>query len=325
MGRGSLADPYLPQKAKDGELTSIRYCLGCMQGCSGAKFIGKEFGCLVNPEIGKEWKADYTKTEHPKKVYIAGGGPGGLNAARIAAVRGHEVTLFEKRDFLGGLFKSAAYPPFKGEFATYTAWLIREVEKAGVAVKLNTALTKEMVEQDKPDVVIVATGGTAVVPPVKGIDNPKVVTAEDVLLGKKETGNNVVIIGGGEVGAEVAGFVSMAFKKATIVEMLPDIMPGSHRAIRGSLMDFLRAKLVQIRTSTKVCEIKEDCVVVEDENGVSNIKADTVILAVGYRPDRSLADELEGFDCDVRVIGGAVKTSTAWVASEDGYLVGMDL
>lgn len=323
MGRASLADPFLPEKAKNGELTAIRYCLGCMQGCSGNISVGRPCACLVNPELGREGKADYSRVNHPRKVFIAGGGPGGLQAARIAAIRGHEVTLFEKSDYLGGMFRSAAYPPFKGEFSTYTGWLIQEIQKAGVSVRMNTPLTKQIVEEETPDTVIIATGGIPFIPPIKGIENPHVVHAEDVLLGKSETGNRIVIIGGGEVGAEVAGFVSMSFKSASIVEMLPDIMTGSHRAIRGSLLDFLESKHVKMYTSTKVCEIRDDCVIIENQQGTSSLPADTVILATGYRPNCRLAEELKELSCDVKVIGGAVKTGNAMIASREGFETGL--
>jgi 2,4-dienoyl-CoA reductase-like NADH-dependent reductase (Old Yellow Enzyme family)/thioredoxin reductase len=323
MGRGSLADPDLPNKAKRGDLTSIRYCIGCLQ-CIGSLFLGGPLVCLVNPSLGREWEIDYTPASTSKSVLIIGGGPGGLEAARPAAIKGHRVSLYEKRGYLGGQFVSAAYPPCKGELATYIAWLRNELDKLGVKIHLNTEVIKELVQKEKPDAVIVATGGIPVKPPIKGIDKPHVVFAEDALLGKAVTGNNIVIAGGGEVGGETAAHLAMQERQVTIVEMLPRILMELDTVNGFNLMKILNEYEVKQYTGTKVIEIMDDGVVVENSTGQFTIPADTVVLALGYKPDDKLVKELKGFD-NVTVIGGAVKTANALQATREGFDSGIGL
>jgi NADPH-dependent 2,4-dienoyl-CoA reductase/sulfur reductase-like enzyme len=326
MGRGSLADPDLPNKAKRGDLTSIRYCIGCLQGCTGSLTASPEgrMACLVNPSLGREWKIDYTPVSSPRSVLIIGGGPGGLEAARTAAIKGHKVSIYEKRGFLGGQFVSAAYPPCKGELATYIAWLRNELDKLGVKIHLNTEVTKELVQKEKPDAVIVATGGNPVKPPIKGIDKPHVIFAEDALLGRAAAGNNIVIAGGGEVGGETAAHLAMQERQVTIVEMLPTILIELDSCNRFCLMNILDEYEVKQYTKTKVIEILDDGVVVENSTGQFTIPADTVVLALGYKPDDKLAKELKEYD-NVTVIGGAVKTANALQAAREGFDTGIGL
>ena len=325
MGRGSLADPNLPNKAKAGDLTSIRYCVGCMQGCVGNLLKGDSITCLVNPSMGREDELDYEPVEEPKTVFIAGAGPGGLEAARTAAIKGHRVTLFEKRGFLGGQFKSAAYPPFKGELATYTAWISNELNKLGVEIRLNTELTKEVVQAEQPDTVIVATGGSPVVPAIKGINKAHVVTAEDVLLGNVPTGDRIVVAGGGEVGGETAAHLGMQQREVTIVEMLPAILSELDGVNRYHLKNILKEYEVKQYTSTKVVEILDDGVVIENSQGQFTIPAETVVLALGYKPNHKLAEELQSVHHNVITIAGAVKTSNALVATKEGFDAGLSI
>ena len=156
MGRGSLADPQLPNKAREGKFENIRQCIGCMQGCLGNLGLDKPISCLVNPELGFEGELQGNKPQKRQKVAVAGGGPAGLEAARAAAARGHDVTLYESGASLGGQFASAAYPPYKGEIASYVSWARNELESLGVKVQFDTPFTAKLAAQVKPDVVIVA-------------------------------------------------------------------------------------------------------------------------------------------------------------------------
>ncbi|RAT43426.1 hypothetical protein AU495_09955 [Lonsdalea populi] len=243
----------------------------------------------------------------------------------MAATRGHKVTLFEKTGYLGGQFRSAAFPPGKGELATYTAWLGRELEKLGVEIKFNTPLTKEIVAESRPDSVIVATGGKPAIPPIKGINQPHVVLAEDVLLGNVVTGQRVIIAGGGEVGGETAAHLAMQLKDVTVVEMRGRLLQELDGVSKLHLMSVLEEYDVKQYPNTKLCEIGEHQVTLENAQGRMALEADTVVIALGYAPVKELAEELEGVADNVVVIGGAVKTSNALVAAREGFDAGMCL
>lgn len=325
MGRGSLADPELPNKAKNGDFTSIRYCIGCLQGCVNKLLEGEEITCLVNPTLGRDLEIDYKKTIEPKKVCVIGGGPGGLEAARAAALKGHNVELYEKRDFLGGQFKAAAYPPCKGELSTYVSWISGELDKLNVNVHLNTKVTKELINEIKADYVIIATGGNPIIPPIKGVNKNHVYTAEDMLLGKIQPGDNIVVAGGGEVGGETAAHLAMQERKVTIVEMQSDILNELDATSTLQLKNILNRYRVDIKTNTKVVEILDDGVIVDNGNETFTINADTVVLGLGYRPNNSLVDDLKDLDATVITIGGAVKTSNALVAIREGFDAGISI
>lgn len=174
----------------------IRHCIGCLQGCTASTYQGVPLNCVINPELGHEFEYDYTEVKDPKTVYIAGAGIAGMEAARAAAIKGHNVELFEAKDTVGGQFVSAAYPPHKGDYSNYTGWLYREIQKYdNIKLRLHTELTREMVLEGKPDKIILATGATGIVPKIPGIENPKVIMAEDALLGKKDVGMNVLDCG----------------------------------------------------------------------------------------------------------------------------------
>lgn len=313
MGRTSLADPDFPNKLMAQKEEDVRHCINCNLGCYGG--ILGPIGCvtcLVNPEVGREYEVDTFKPES-KRVLIAGGGPGGMEAAYQAVRAGHKVTLYEASDKLGGQLMSAAYPPIKGEVALFTTWLIKQMKDLKVDIRMNTPLTKAIVEEEKPDAVIIACGGSPLVPPIPGIDLPHVFKAEDVLLGKVPSGDNVVVCGGGEVGVETA--TAIAFRengKVSVVEMLPKLFQS---------MDF-RKMMEQYQIdqypSTKVKEIKEKEVVVEKDGKEFSIPAEQVVLAFGYKPNNKLAQELDGL-CDVRVVGGSNKTSNALYATREAF------
>lgn len=324
MGRESLTDPHWPNKAKAGCNNDIRHCIGCLQGCTASTYMGVPLFCLVNPELGHEHEYDYSKAAISKKIYIAGAGVAGMEAARAAAIKGHQVELFEKKDTVGGQFISASYPPFKGEFATYTAWLYREIQKYdNITLHLNTELTADMVKLAKPDKVILASGATPVIPNVPGIHNSKVVLAEDVLLGKADTGMNVLVVGGGMVGSETAAYLGMQCKsKVAIVEMRDAIAMDMEAGIRDDLKDCLRRCYVESFTGTSIAGVTEEGALLKKGDDITLYPCDTVVLAIGTRSYCPLADELEDI-CETVVVGDAVKARQAVQASSEGFKSGL--
>ncbi|MFE8148427.1 FAD-dependent oxidoreductase [Brenneria goodwinii] len=324
MGRASLADPYWPNKAKAAADNDIRHCIGCLQGCTASTYQGVPIYCLVNPELGHEFEYDYSTAKERKTIYVAGAGIAGMEAARAAAIKGHRVEIFEKKNTVGGQFISAAYPPFKGEFTTYTAWLFREIKKyENITLHLNTELTVDMVKAGKPDKVILASGAQPVIPNVPGIHNNNVVLAEDVLLGQSDTGMNVLVVGGGMVGSETAAYLGAQCKsKVTLVELRDAIAMDLEAGIRDDLKDCLRRSYVEIMTNTSIAGVTDEGALLKRGDDITLFPCDTVVLAIGTKAWCPLAEELKGI-CEITLVGDAVKARQAIQASAEGFAAGL--
>jgi len=321
MGRGSLADPYLPAKAKAGQFENIRYCIGCLQGCEAGLLAGTCATCLVNPRVGREYENPMAKVENPKKVMVIGGGPAGLIAAETAAKLGHNVTLYEAGKELGGQFRSAAYPPGKGELSTFVSSMRKSLQDLQVPVKKNTPVDEEMIKAEKPDAIIVATGAKPLVLPIEGIHGENVVNAEDVLLGNVDVKPGpVVICGGGEVGGETAHFLAQNCPDITLVEMREDILNDMFPLMKMCLVEYLAESKIKILTNAKVASITENAVNYTDADGnLQSIPAATVISAFGYKAYNPLEETARKYCDNVKVVGCAVKAGNALTAIREGY------
>jgi len=323
MGRPSLTDPHYPNKAKAGDYNEIRQCIGCLQGCTASTYQGVPVYCLVNPELGHEFEDDYSKVLNPKKVYVAGGGVAGMEAARGAAIRGHDVHLFEASDSLGGQFVSASYPPFKGEFATYPAWLLRQLIRLKVDIRLGCPLTAEIVKNETPDKVILATGAKPEIPNVPGVDGPNVVLAEDVLRGRSDTGMRVLVAGGGMIGSETASYLGVQCKaKIGLIAKHSDIGMDMEAGIRDDLKDCLNRCFVEIMPDTILTGVTPDGALIKTGDTELLFPCDTVVLAIGTEAYNPLEAELKGL-CDVVVVGDALNARKALVATREGFLAGL--
>ncbi len=325
MGRGSLADPEMPNKAREGRFEDIILCTGCMQGCESRVIAQLPVRCTVNPRTGRENEFAVTPAAEKKKVFVAGGGPAGMEAAIIAAERGHDVTLFERADRLGGQFYLASVPPFKGEISSFLAWQRHTMEKLGVKVIMKTALTAEAVKAEEPDAVIVATGSIPADMPISGLDRPFVVTAQDVLEGQVSVGGKVAVIGGGMIGCETANHLAHHGAQPTILEMLCELAREEPLAIKRILFESLEARKVDIYCDTTVTAVREDGSIEVVQGGAQKILGpfDNVVLAGGMRPVNGLVTELQGLVANLQSVGDATGVRTVLEALEEGYEAGL--
>jgi 2,4-dienoyl-CoA reductase-like NADH-dependent reductase (Old Yellow Enzyme family)/thioredoxin reductase len=323
MGRGSLADPHLPEKAQRGAFEQIRQCIGCMQGCLGNLGLDKAISCLVNPELGFEGELAAARPSRKKNVVVVGGGPAGLEAARAAAVRGHDVTLYETRSYLGGQFASAAYPPYKGELASYVSWIRNELALAGVKVQLSTAFTRDMANTLKPDSIIVAAGSVPLVLDIPGIKGKNVVAAQDVLMGKVEAGKSVAVLGGGLVGLETAVHLGWLGRKVTILEKIDRLAPDVVSGVLPALLQLLDRYGIQTVLNAEVTEVSPAGVTAKVKGEKRQYPCDMVVLALGMNAENGLVAELRGAAKEILVAGDAVRPRQALQATREGFEAGV--
>jgi 2,4-dienoyl-CoA reductase (NADPH2) len=353
MGRTLIADPYLPEKARNGELNDIMNCIGCNQGCFDAIFNMQAVGCLRNARAGKEAKTELKPSETKKNVMIIGAGPAGLELARVAAMRGHEVHLYEKDDKIGGLLNIIWIPPGRNEFKrmieNYTYW----IQKHNIHVHLQQEVTSDIVNEINPDVVFVATGSTPIKPDITGIDRDNVFWANDVFSGDAPVGRNNVIIGGGATGIELAIYMAkygsldidsfnfltlykalepeVALKmmqegrnKVTVLEQLPKLGTALGKTTKWVLLDKCDYLGVKKYTSVKVTEIGKDYVsyidATDTEQQINNV--DYVYYATGVRPNDSLFKEIKSLKMPVEKLGDAKKPQSVMEAISRGYNLG---
>ncbi len=308
IGRALLVDPELPRKAYEGRFEDIRPCIYCNEACAGNVSRMWRIGCVVNPALGREKEYQFEPAMKAKRVLVVGGGPAGMEAARIASLRGHSVTLLEQQKVLGGQLLAASAPQFKQPIREFMEYLKTQVKKQGVKVQLGKRVTPALIKRLKPDVVVVATGATHCIPNIPGAEGGNVATASAILLGRKNTGREVVIIGGGEVGAELAWHLAEQGKKVTIVEMLGAVAMDMNMFSRLYLMDKLAELGIEMLLNTTAQEVTHKGVVAVDSEGNKQlIKADTVILAAGFKCNNPLEKRLKGIAPEVYSIGDCVK------------------
>lgn len=326
LGRPLLADADIPNKILAGDYASVRPCLSCQEGCMGRLQNFATVSCAVNPACAREKEYGIGKADEEKKVLVIGGGVAGCEAARVAAIRGHQVILAEKTDKLGGNLLAGGAPDFKEDDLALVKWYERELAKLNVDIRRNTLVTKDFVDSMDADTVILATGSTPKRLTIEGTD--KVYSAEEVLLGKKDPGQSTIIIGGGLVGCETALWLKDMGKDVTIVEMMDDILkvggPLCH-ANHDMLKDLIAFKKINVKCKSKITKAADGRFVVETGDNTEEIKADSAIVAIGYVSENSMANELKFSARDLRVIGDANKVKNIMYAIWDAYEVAKNI
>lgn len=329
MGRASLADPLAPKKYAEGHPEDIITCIGCVQGCLGNLRKNIPIQCLVNPRTVKEYACDLTPVpeDQKKKVVIAGGGVAGLEAAVAAAAKGHDVTVYEKSDRLGGQWIKASVPSAKQDFTTLVVWCRTQLEKMGVPIHLNTEYTAEMAKQEHPDVVFVATGSVEKTLPFPGLDGENVFKAQEILSGRKNlTGDKVVVIGGGSVGVETAAHMAQDFKDVTILEVQDKISADGEFSNNHFLFKILDEFKVASYTKAFYKNYADGTVTFTKKDKEYEIDDVTdIVIAVGSAPVNGLKDELEEEGIEVRVIGDAQNVKPGLKNIEEGYFAGLSI
>ena len=330
IGRGIVCDPELPHKIEDNYIDDIRPCIRC-NNCLGRKYDGLN-NCDINPLAGAElWTVRTPDVKEKRKILVVGGGPGGMQAAITAIDRGHDVVLAEKDDTLGGMLRFADKDPHKEDLTGYTEYLKRQIKKRNIDVRMNTEVTVEYIENEKPYAVICAVGAEPIVPNFEGSENLPFLHATEAYLNPElVTGENVVVIGGGLVGCETSIFLGSQGKKVTIVEMLDEIASDANRIHKDSMMEALTdpANSIEVKTGLKCEAISKEGVLVSDANGQAHtIPADAVVYAVGMKANSDLAMELSKAKGVNRffAIGDCKKPTRVKDAVHHGYYAVIDI
>ena len=328
LGRAALADPEYPNKVLTGHTEKIRPCIACNQGCITRLQQGKQPTCAVNPSAMREVRYALRPCVQPKKVVVVGGGVAGMEAARTAAMRGHKVSLYEKNESLGGNLIPGGSHSFKKEVRELNAWYQNELKALPVEIHTGENVTAGQLRDMDADVIILAAGSLPVMPKVPGIDDKKVIGCIEAFAHPEKVGQKVMVIGGGLVGCEMALEYAQDGKEVTVVEALPKILSaGIPSPIPNGQMipDLFEHHHVAVLENHRLSAVEDGRVILESDGQKKAFDADSVVIAVGFRPVPSMAQELQGCGAAVYEIGDGQKVSTILHAVWDGYEVGNNI
>jgi NADPH-dependent 2,4-dienoyl-CoA reductase/sulfur reductase-like enzyme len=322
MGRALLADPYLLQKAFEGRESEIRPCIGCNEGCYKRIFQQLDIQCSVNPTLGREGEILSGQAKKPKKVFIVGSGPAGLEAAYTAWEKGHHVSLIEKEKKLGGQLNLAPLPPGRKEIERFREFLVKRLKRTEVRVIKGRRAVMPLIKKERPDVVILASGASPRCVEIPGLRKNRSLTAWEVLAGKKEPKGDCLVLGAGLVGCETADTLSEKGVKVVVVEILPDIATGSDADTKTYFELRFQKNGVRVYRGTEVQRVEGKTAILKRGDEEIRLQAETVIFAVGAEPNDELHDELTASGKSVVKVGDCMKPRRILEAVKEGFEAG---
>lgn len=335
MGRALICDPEFPNKARHGHPEDIVHCMRCNYCIADLAFDplpwgqNKQFGCAANPKIARDLMiARMAEPKASRNVVVVGGGPAGLNAAITAAERGHKVTLLEKSDALGGNLKIMECEPKKHDMVLYRDYLVRQLEKNGVEVRLNTPATKELIQSMKADAVICAVGSNIMIPPLKGIDRDKVLTFMDAFYRPDSLGKDVIIVGGGIVACEAALCLADhdPERKIHLIEMRDVLCDPNYVHHYNTMIPVLdKHPQIDYRVSTRCIAATDTSVTVVKDGVEETLNTESVVFATGLTPNKKLVEELRDSALDFYPVGDCVNATIIKNATRAGYFAAMNI